>query len=77
MKKWLVAGLAVAALVWELIAAYDHDPQTWPLTWIIRAYVPWWIYFPAAIILGVWLVYHFRPVKRRERRRHRENGMRE
>jgi hypothetical protein len=64
VKKWLVAALTLAALGWELVAAYDHDPGTWPLTWIIRAYVPWWIYWPATILLGAFLIWHFSPANR-------------
>jgi hypothetical protein len=59
--KWSILALTLAWLAWELIANFDTDPGTWPLTWLIRHYVSPWIYFPAAVGLAVWLVFHFRP----------------
>src|SRR4051812_3884058 len=59
--KWSILALTLAWLAWELIANFDTNPGTWPLTWLIRHYVSPWIYFPAAIGLAVWLVFHFRP----------------
>jgi hypothetical protein len=58
MKKWLIAALFLAWLGWELIAAFDRDPHTWPLTHVIVTYVPAWIYMPAALLLAVWLPWH-------------------
>lgn len=58
MKKWLIAVLTLAWLAWELVAAFDHDPHTWPLTQVIVTYVPAWIYMPAALLLAVWLPWH-------------------
>jgi hypothetical protein len=65
VKKWLIAVLSLAWLAWELIAAFDHDPHTWPLTQVIITYVPAWIYMPAALLLAVWLPWHLWSNRRR------------
>lgn len=61
MRKWLILALTLAWLTWELIAAYDTSADTWPLTHLIIKYVPPWIYFPAALLLAGFLVWHFWP----------------
>lgn len=61
MRKWLILALTLAWLVWELIAAYDGSASTWPLTHLIIKYLPPWIYFPAALLLAAFLVWHFWP----------------
>lgn len=67
MKKWLIAVLSVAWLVWEVFSANDSDPHTWPLTHILVAYVPSWVTIPAATLLAAWIVPHFvSAYKRRE-----------
>jgi hypothetical protein len=35
MRKWLIVAFSLAWLGWELIAAFDHDPHTWPLTQVV------------------------------------------
>jgi hypothetical protein len=59
--KWAIAWLTLAWLTWELIANFDASRSTWPLTHIIREHVPVWIYFPGAIALAAWLIWHFMP----------------
>lgn len=61
MRKWLILALTIAWLAWELIAAYDGSASTWPLTHLIIKYLPPWIYFPAALLLAAFLVWHFWP----------------
>jgi hypothetical protein len=68
MRKWLIVALFLAWLGWELIAAFDHDPHTWPLTQILITYVPAWLTIPAALILGVWLPIHLWTEYRKRRR---------
>lgn len=59
MRKWLILGLTLAWLAWELPAAFDNNADTYPLTQLIVEYVPPWITIPAAAILAVWLPLHF------------------
>jgi hypothetical protein len=59
LSKWLILIITVAWLGWELPAASDHNPHTWPLTEVIVTYVPPWLYLPAALVLGIWVPYHF------------------
>jgi hypothetical protein len=40
MRKWLILGLTLAWLAWELVAAFDGSPSTWPLTQVVVTYVP-------------------------------------
>jgi hypothetical protein len=75
VKKWAIAALTLGWLAWELVANFDHDPGTWPLTWVIVTYLPWWIYLPAAVILGAWIPFHFWQNWRRNPKHHK--GMRE
>jgi hypothetical protein len=59
LGKWTVGVLFVLFVVWELWAALDNTQTTWPLTWLVITYVPWWV---TAVVLAVfcpWLVYHF------------------
>jgi hypothetical protein len=71
-KVFSIVILTVAWLFWELWSAFDGDPTTWPLTWVIVKYVPAWITLPAVLVLAVWLPYHFwsnyrhRPVASKE-----------
>jgi hypothetical protein len=58
MRKWLIVAFSLAWLGWELIAAFDHDPHTWPLTQVIVTYLPVWLYLPAALLLACWLPAH-------------------
>lgn len=67
MRKWLIAWLTLAWLVWELLAAYDDSPRTWPLTHLIVKYLSPWIYFPAVCLLAVFLVWHFWPTRHTRR----------
>lgn len=59
---WKSVGFLVvtgAAIGWELVASFDHDPNTWPWTDLIVHYVPPEI---TALILGgliFWLPVHF------------------
>jgi hypothetical protein len=62
----------VVWLIWELWSNFDHDPNTWPLTWVIVTYVPAWITLPAVLILALWLPYHFW-TNYRDRRNQRMN----
>jgi hypothetical protein len=64
VRKWLILALTLAWLAWELIAAYDGSPDTWPLTHLVIKYLPPWIYFPAAVLLAAFLVWHFWPTGR-------------
>lgn len=66
ISKWLILQLSALWLAWELIANFDHNATTWPLTYLIKAYVPVWVYFPAVCVLAGWLVWHFRPTHSRE-----------
>jgi hypothetical protein len=66
MRKWLIVAFSLAWLGWELIAAFDHDPHTWPLTQVVITYVPAWIYMPAALLLAVWLPWHLWSNRRRD-----------
>jgi hypothetical protein len=59
VRKWLIGGLTGFWLVWELIAAFDGNDGTYPLTQFVTEYVPWWIGIPAAVVLAGWLVPHF------------------
>lgn len=59
VKVFSIAVITVAWLFWELWANFDHDPDTWPLTWVIVRYVPAWITLPAVLILALWLPWHF------------------
>jgi hypothetical protein len=68
MKKWLIVALSAAWLAWELYAANDHDPHTWPLTYVLVHYLPAWLTIPAALILGVWLPWHLWTEYRKKRR---------
>lgn len=59
MRKWLIVALTGAWLLWELVAAFDGNDSTWPLTQIVTTYVPWWLALPGAAALAVWIVPHF------------------
>ncbi len=59
MRKWLIAGLTGFWLTWEIIAAFDGNGGTYPLTQLVVEYVPWWLGIPAAIVLAGWLIPHF------------------
>lgn len=61
ISKWSILALTILWLAWELITNFDSDPDTWPLTWLIRHYLSPWVYFPAVLALAGWLVWHFRP----------------
>jgi hypothetical protein len=69
MRKWLIVALTIAWLGWEMVAVLDSNPSTWPLTQIVVTYVPAYITLPAALILAVWLPWHFITEYRRKRRR--------
>lgn len=71
MRKWAIVVLALAWLVWELIAAFDGSTSTWPLTEVVVEYVPAWITLPAIVVLVLWLPTHF--AIRYARRRRREH----
>lgn len=58
-RKWLILHLTILWTVWELVAAFDQNRSTWPLTQIVITYLPWWVYMPAAVVLAVWLPWHF------------------
>lgn len=51
--------ITAAAVAWELVASFDGNPDTWPWTQLITTYVPWWVTFPAILVLVVWLPIHF------------------
>lgn len=72
MRKWLILALTLVWLAWELIAAYDGSPDTWPLTHLVIKYLPPWIYFPAAVLLAAFLVWHFWPTGRSGRHTRRK-----
>jgi hypothetical protein len=59
VRKWGIAALTLAWLAWELWAAFDTSQDTWPLTQIVVTYVPAWLYLPGALVLAVWLPWHF------------------
>jgi hypothetical protein len=59
VRKWLIAALTAFWLIWELVAAFDGDTGTYPLTQLVVEYVPWWLGIPAAVVLAGWLVPHF------------------
>lgn len=59
VKKWAIGVLTAAWVVWELVAAFDDDPHTWPLTQLIVTYVPAYIILPVTLLLAVWLPWHF------------------
>lgn len=59
MRKWLIAGLTAFWLIWELIAAFDGNDKTFPLTQLLVEEVPAWLTIPAAVVLAVWLPWHF------------------
>lgn len=60
-KEWTFAGLGLMAiwLVWELIGAFDKNPETLPLTQIIVGNVPQWIGLPIIAFFSSWLIIHF------------------
>jgi len=58
---WRVAFLAVTAmaLLMELFASFDGNPNTDPWTELITTYIPAEIAFAAIGALCLWLVVHF------------------
>src|SRR3569832_2161111 len=58
MGKWLIVALSIAWLGWELIAAFDGDPHTWPLSQVITTYLPPWLYVSLAVLVAGWLPWH-------------------
>jgi hypothetical protein len=58
MGKWLIVVLSIAWIAWELIAAFDGDPHTWPLSEVITTYLPPWLYRSLAVLVAVWLPWH-------------------
>lgn len=58
---WTVGFLAgfAAWIAAELLAAFDSDPNTVPLTALIVDHVPLWYGFPIVVAFAVWLVAHF------------------
>lgn len=61
--------LTAAAVGWEIVAAFDGNPDTWPWTQLIITYVPWWVTYPVLIGLFLWLMFHFAYYYVRKRRR--------
>lgn len=61
-------ALTAAAITWEVVAAFDGNPDTWPWTQLITTYVPWWVTYPVLVGLFVWLVFHFYGWYRKRRR---------
>jgi hypothetical protein len=59
VRKWLIVVLSLAWLGWELIAAFDSNSHTWPLTHVVVAYVPWPVTALAVAMLIAWLPAHF------------------
>jgi hypothetical protein len=59
VRKWLIVVLSLTWLAWELIAAFDSNSHTWPLTRVIVAYVPWPVTALAIAVLIAWLPLHF------------------
>jgi hypothetical protein len=73
VKKWLIVALSLLWLGWELYAANDHDPHTWPLTEVIVRKVPAYITLPAALLLAVWLPWHFWSAYRAKKRHEQQS----
>ena len=48
-----------AAIAWELVAAFDGDPDTVPWTDLIVGHVPWPITALGIAVLVCWLPVHF------------------
>lgn len=71
--RWGVAGLFVAWLVAELVAAFDGLPETWTLTSIVVTGLPWWV-TGLILLVGIpVLVWHFwYEYRRRQKRIERE-----
>lgn len=67
---WTMAflGITLAAIVAELVAAFDHSGNTQPWTWYISHYVPWPVALGAYVALAAWLPVHFWVNYRRARR---------
>ena len=61
MKKWTkyFLGASAVAVLMELWASFDKDPETQSWTLLIVRNVPVWIGLPAIMAFAVWLVYHF------------------
>jgi cytochrome c biogenesis protein CcdA len=59
MRKWTVVVLFVAFLGWELFAAFDDSPATWPLTQVVVTYVPASLGLGGIALFAGWLVFHF------------------
>lgn len=58
-KRWGIVVTSLAWLVHELWNAFDDDPHTRPLTYVVVESVPVWLYVPAAALLALWIVPHF------------------
>lgn len=61
-KKWWTVGflgIIALAILLEIFAAFDTDPNTVPLTLYVINYVPVWIGLPIIIGFAIWLVVHF------------------
>ncbi len=59
LGRWAVAGLFVAWLIAELVAAFDGIPETWTLTRIVVTGLPWPV-TAGIIAVGVpALIWHF------------------
>lgn len=51
--------VTVAAIVLELVAAFDGDPDTSPWTHLLVDHVPAPVTFAAIAVLTIWLPRHF------------------
>jgi hypothetical protein len=51
--------LTGVVLAWELVASFDHDPDTLPWTSLIVQYIPGEVTAAAIGALVVWLPAHF------------------
>lgn len=60
--KWTIGflGVTALALIMELFAAFDGDPDTQPWTYLIVRNVPAWVTFPVITGIFIWLIFHFR-----------------
>lgn len=58
---WTVGflGITLAAVVAELVASFDGNPDTEPWTFFISHYVPWPVALGAYVALAAWLPAHF------------------
>lgn len=59
-------GVTGTALIWELVASFDDDPETWPWTDLITEYVPGEVTVAVIGALMAWVPVHF--AKRYKRR---------